>query len=119
MDRANIESMGVHFKNGPFEGQQWEAWSLLLTSGLLYIPHCWSLKGLLLKHTPTGSVLACPIFHSLLDLCLARFPPNVPCNQHVCFFPTTSAPTWTRFNHPEEGGSLFLWNIATHIYRTA
>jgi len=25
MDRANIESMGVHFKNGPFEGQQWEA----------------------------------------------------------------------------------------------
>jgi len=24
-NRASIESMGVHFKNGPFDGQQWGA----------------------------------------------------------------------------------------------
>jgi hypothetical protein len=58
----------------------------------------------------------CPVLHRLLKPCFAIFPPNVQCDRHVRFSPVTRAPTWTRFNHTEEGGSLFIWSFATHIY---
>jgi hypothetical protein len=30
---------------------------------------------------------------------------------HISFFPTTSASTWTRFSHAQDGGSMFFWNV--------
>lgn len=29
-------------------------------------------------------------------------------NRHICFLPICSASTWTKLNHPEEGGSTFF-----------
>jgi hypothetical protein len=47
------------------------------------------------------------------------FSPTCPHNQHITFFPSMSALTWTRFSHHEDGGSTLLRNVWTLTYYTA
>lgn len=91
-----------------------------------YVFHCdcWSVDSFLLVSMPfCGCVFSvsvvCTAFIFRIDWILFRWMLkwlgkwNVcifPYNPHIPFFPTTSAYTWTRFSHPEHGGSTFFWN---------
>ena len=90
------------FKSSPFSDQQWGLWRWPDVSSKLHPPHCWAFKRAILEmHSHWFNIS--PIHLPLPELLIGQIFHTTDCN-HL-------ASTWTRISHPEDGGSMFFWNV--------